>query len=240
MKRKNFPRPINGVTVITSTNKPQFLNNIFDNYSRQLYNNKQLIIILNSNLIDANVWVEKAKAYANVWVHRLPDSVSLGECLNFAVDRSSYNVISKFDDDDYYSPYYLTSAVKALRRTNADIVGKRSVLTYLEDDGKLILRFPGNENKYQHYVAGGTITFRKSVFQRVRFSALSIGEDVDFMTKCRQNGYKLFATSRYNYVYIRRPDPNMHTWRPNKSYLLKTGRHISYTRKFWNYATKKL
>lgn len=239
MRKKTTVRAIDGVTVITSTNKLQFLNNIFNNYRRQLYKNKQLIIVLNNKLLDLSVWVEKARTYSNVSVYQLPDSTTLGECLNFAADRSRYNVISKFDDDDYYSAYYLTTAVRALRKTNADIVGKRTVLTYFEDDSTLMLRYPGYENKVQHYIAGGTITFRKSVFKNVRFGALSLGEDVDFLTKCKKNGYKLFATSRYNYVYIRRPEPDMHTWKPNKSYLLKTGRFITRTNNIQKYAVRR-
>lgn len=240
MRKKSSTRLITGVTVITSTNKPQFMNNIFDNYSRQVYKKKQLIIVINGYSIDPAVWMEKAKFYPNVQIYQLPETATLGECLNYAADRSQYNVISKLDDDDFYTKYYLSSAVRALRRTNADLVGKRSILTYFEDDGTLILRFPGNENKYQHYVAGGTITFRKSVFHRVRFGAISLGEDVDFLTRCKKNRFKLFATSRYNYVYIRRPDPNMHTWRPNRSYLLNTGRFITRTTNIRKYVLRKL
>jgi GT2 family glycosyltransferase len=232
-------RTINGVTIITSTNKPQYMNNIFDNYIRQLLPNKQLIIVLNSSVIDSGPWVEKAKAYRDVHVYQLPESVSLGECLNFAADRSGYNVIAKFDDDDFYTKYYLTSSLRAMRLKNADMVGKRTVLTYFVDDKTLILRFPGHENSYQSYVAGGTMVIRKSAFQRVRFGAISLGEDVDFMTRFRRQGYRTYATSRHNYVYMRKSDPGMHTWKPLKSYLMKTGRFIARTTNFRKYALKK-
>ncbi|WP_307205727.1 glycosyltransferase [Paenibacillus harenae] len=232
-------RTINGVSIITSTNKPQYMNNIFDNYSRQMLPNKQLIIILNSNKIDSGPWVEKAKAYPDVLVYQLPESVSLGECLNFAADLSRYNVIAKFDDDDFYSKYYLTSSLRAMRRKNVDMVGKRSVLTYFVDDKTLILRFPGHENSYQSYVAGGTMVFRKSAFQRVRFGAVSLGEDVDFMTRFRRKGFRTFATSRHDYVYMRKSDPNMHTWKPMKSYLLRTGRFIARTTNIRKYVLRK-
>ncbi|WP_337099006.1 glycosyltransferase [Paenibacillus sp. YIM B09110] len=232
-------RFINGVTIITSTNKLQYMNNIFDNYQRQLLPNKQLIIILNSNSIDAGVWYEKAKSYHDVFIFQLSESYSLGECLNYAADLGRYNVIAKFDDDDFYSKYYLTTALRAMRRKNVDMVGKRSVLTYFLEDGMLILRFPGYENSYQNYVAGGTMVIRKSAFQQVRFGALSLGEDVDFMTRFRKSGYRIYATNRHNYVYMRRSDPNMHTWRPKRSYLLKTGRFIARTRKWLKYAVKR-
>ncbi|MGG1618877.1 hypothetical protein ACIFQM_03465 [Paenibacillus sp. NRS-1782] len=40
-------------------------------------------------------------------------------------------MVAKFDDDDYYSPFYLKEQVKELKRTKSDIVGKHSCLVYL-------------------------------------------------------------------------------------------------------------
>lgn len=40
-----------GITVITSTIRPGFMENVFENYNRQNYMKKELIIILNNNSI---------------------------------------------------------------------------------------------------------------------------------------------------------------------------------------------
>lgn len=40
-----------GISIITCTNRHNYLNNLFQNYSRQKYANKELIIIINNNKI---------------------------------------------------------------------------------------------------------------------------------------------------------------------------------------------
>lgn len=227
-----------GVSIIACTNKPQFIDNIFMNYQNQLWPKKELIIILNSDQLDINQWTAKASEYGNVTVFQLPETTSLGGCLNFGVNQSKYQFIAKFDDDDFYSPYYLSSSIRAFRRTKADIVGRRSYFTYFEEDKALFVRFPGRENSYRRYIAGGTIMFRRRVFNRVQFADISIGEDFTFLDACRRRGYKIYATNRFNYVYIRRTDLANHTWKADKRYLRRTGRFIAQTDNFRQYAVR--
>ena len=141
-----------------------------------------------------------ARKYKNVSVYKLPEKESLGSCLNYAVSKTKYPYITKFDDDDFYSPYYLTGQMKALHRSNADVVGKRAYLAYLEAKKLLVLRFPKQQNKFVGVVAGGTILFKRRVFDRVRFPHVSLGEDVSFLSRCRAKGYKVYAPDPYNYV----------------------------------------
>jgi hypothetical protein len=54
------------------------MNNIFDNYARQTYPVKELIIVLNSSYLDINDWYNKAKAYKNVKIIRRPETDSVG------------------------------------------------------------------------------------------------------------------------------------------------------------------
>ena len=52
-----------GVSVITCTNRLNSLDNILSNYQSQLYLKKELIIIINNNLIPAFIWDEKVSQY---------------------------------------------------------------------------------------------------------------------------------------------------------------------------------
>ena len=154
-----------GVSVITCTNRLNSLDNILSNYQSQLYLKKELIIIINNNLIPAFIWDEKVSQYDDIKIFRLDKSISLGECLNFAVAKSKYCIISKFDDDDYYGPNYLVDLVNAFKYTEASIVGKYSVYFNLEEHDSLVLRFPSHENRYIKYVSGSTLTFKKEIFK---------------------------------------------------------------------------
>ena len=229
---------LKGISIITSTNRPRFFNNILKNYRNQLYPVKELVIILNKDSMELAKYRKIAQTYKNVSVYKLPEKESLGSCLNHAVSKTKYPYITKFDDDDFYSPYYLTGQMKALHRSKADVVGKRAYLAYLEAKKLLVLRFPKQQNKFVGVVAGGTILFKRHVFERVRFPHVSLGEDVSFLSRCRAKGYKVYAPDPYNYVQIRRKNKNSHTWKGSDQYVLKGSRIFARTDQFRKVATQ--
>ena len=54
------------ISIIACTMRPEFINNIFANYNRQSYKNKELIIILNHDDIDIDKVKIKAMLYTFV------------------------------------------------------------------------------------------------------------------------------------------------------------------------------
>ena len=230
---------LQGVSIITSTNRPHFFNNILTNYNNQLYPVKELIITLNKDSMELSKYRKIAKKYKNVSVYKIPENKSLGSCLNYAVSKTKYPFITKFDDDDFYSPFYLKGQMKALHRSNADVVGKRAYLAFLEARKLLVLRFPKQQNKFVSLVAGGTILFKRHVFDRVRFPHVSLGEDISFLWRCRAKGYRIYAPTPFNYVQIRRKNKKSHTWQGSDHYILKGSRIFARTDQFRKIATRQ-
>src|SRR5690625_907062 len=97
------------ITVITCTNRSAMMENIFYNYSIQTMKNKELIIILNNDDMDIDVWKNKAKEYPSVFIYQMPARMMVSDCKNYAIQKAKYNHIAKFDDDDYYATSYLQS-----------------------------------------------------------------------------------------------------------------------------------
>ncbi len=62
--------------------------------------------------------------YENIKIYKLSENISLGRCLNFGVNKAKFNIIAKFDDDDYYGPKYLSDSLKAFDETDAKLIGK--------------------------------------------------------------------------------------------------------------------
>lgn len=198
------------VSIITCTNRPRYLDNVFENYNRQSYKDKELIIILNNNKMNLKDLKLKAKEFPNVSIFQIDEKKSLGYCLNFGVNKANYGIIAKMDDDDYYGPNYLFQAVSALRY--ADVVGKYCTYVYFEDSKTLAIRNPKRENRYVYRLEGPTLVFRKEVFNKIKFHDKSLGEDIQFCRDCLKNGIKLYATDKNNYVYIRHSSKDKHTW----------------------------
>ncbi len=202
-----------GVSVVTVTNRPAFMHNTYNNFLRQTYHPRELIIILNNNSMNIKNWRQQAPPHESIKIFQLDEEVSLGECLNYAVARTSYEYIAKFDDDDYYAPEFISTGMKSLLSVNTHIVGKACRFIYFESSSTLALYEPVPEYSYVEYVPGATMIIKKLVFDKVRFPDLNAEEDSDFQEECLQKGFLIYASDRFNYVTVRRPDKDTHTFK---------------------------
>ena len=225
------------LSIITSTNKTLYLDNIFANYQNQNYPQKELIIILNNNDLDLDQWKQTADLFNSVRIYQLDESITLGECLNYAVDKANGEIIAKFDDDDYYGPNYLTESVNCFNYTDAAVVGKVSQFVYFEHSKTLGLLNKGQGFQYMDYVFGGTHVIKREVFDRVKFAPISLGEDSLFNRKCKENNFLLYAAGPMNYVRIRRTNKLHHAWQLEDDHLEGWCSFVAFTEDFRPYVT---
>lgn len=200
-----------GFSIITSTIRKNNKERIISNYINQDFINKELIIVINNDEIDIKDFSEYVDKDINIKVYKLPQTTTLGECLNFGISKSKYEYIAKFDDDDYYGKYYLKEAFDALKNRKGDIVGKSKIYYYLEEFNELRL-YNGLENRKAPHIAGATLCFRKEVFENVKFRNLPSAVDTWFLNDCNEKRYKIFSMSKFNYIVFRSADINTHTW----------------------------
>jgi hypothetical protein len=146
--------------------------------------------------------------------------------LNYGVKKARYRYIAKFDDDDYYAPSYLTDSIHALKKGNADIVGKAAHYLWLGGSKTLIIRNPQMENQFVSILPGATLVIKRKVFSKVKFSKQNIGEDDQFCRDANAKGFKVFSGGRKNFVAIRRKNFNTHTWIISEKELLSTNNKI--------------
>ncbi|WP_162463010.1 polysaccharide deacetylase family protein [Paenibacillus psychroresistens] len=210
------------VSIICCTMRQSFMGNVFINYETQEWKNKELIIILNKDDMDIEIWKQYAKQYWNVSVYQLPEITTLGECLNYGIEKAKYAFIAKFDDDDYYGPNYLGQGMQAFKKKDISIVVKRSVYMYFEKNKLLTVHVPGEENLFiTGGVKGATLLFRKKIYEKVMFPYLNRGEDTFFIKACLRYNFKIYSTTKANYVCVRRAEPGHHTWNVEDEVLMK-------------------
>ncbi|WP_246096598.1 glycosyltransferase family 2 protein [Paenibacillus sinopodophylli] len=230
-----------GVSMIAATIREPYIHHIFRNYDRQTWTTKELIIIVNHNALSLAPYKKLASEYPNVSVYRVDERKNLGACLNYGAEKAKYNYIAKLDDDDYYSPHYVAEAMQQFSRSNADIVGKRSCYFFFPHRSRLLFRRPAvPANSRCKKIAGATIMFHKRVLEKVKFSTKLIqGTDVRFIRSCLSKGFKLYTTSRYNFVAFRRKNSSSHTWKVTDAKLLASrGALIIRTNTFKKYIIK--
>lgn len=210
-----------GISIITCTNRLNHINNILMNYNRQSILKKELILILNNNDFCIKKINNLTKHHENIKVFQLDENISLGDCLNYGVSMSNFNIIAKFDDDDYYSNNYLKNSINAFNYTDAQVIGKSTTYVYFEKSKHLAIRNLNKENRYVYRLEGPTLIIKKGVFEKVKFRNKNLGEDVQFCKDCIRNGIKLFSTDRSDYIYIRHNEGKGHTWGISDQYYKK-------------------
>ena len=225
------------VTIITCTNRDEFMDNVFKNYEQQTWQDKELIIILNKDSMDIDKWGKKAMSYPNVRVYQLHEKATLGDCLNYGVMRANYEIIAKFDDDDYYGPNYLTGAMESFRNPDVKIAGKNSYYIYFNNK-KTLMFVRDVENSFTYTVAGATLIFRKEVFYQVRFEKVNRAEDYLFIKECKKKGYRIYSLDRHDFAIIRHNTEN-HTWKISDEDLMGWGDFVANTVDFASIVSKK-
>lgn len=226
------------VSIITCTIREDSIDNVFKNYQQQTWKDKELIIILNKDSMDMDRWIEKARKYRNVQVYQLHEKATLGDCLNFGVIKSKHDIIAKFDDDDYYGPDYIKSAMDAFENKNVSIVGKSSLYIYFKNK-KALVHVSGNENSITDTVAGATLMFRKDVFRQVQFEKVNRAEDYFFIDQCKKIGMNVYSTGRNHFAVIRHVTEE-HTWKITDEELMEWGEIVAYTEDFQSLVSKHL
>jgi Glycosyl transferases group 1/DUF based on E. rectale Gene description (DUF3880)/Glycosyltransferase like family 2 len=200
------------VAVLAPTNRPEFLDNLLTNFSRQRDVTAELVVLTNSERFDRADVDRRLAGVAGARALHLAEGMTMGECLNAGLAAIDARFVAKFDDDDQYGPHYLHDALLVHRFIDAAIVGKKTFFAYLEGSDETVLRFPGNEFAAANRVSGSTMLIDRDVFSDVHFAALNIGEDIDLCERAIDRGLVVFSADRFNYVAMRRRDPRTHSW----------------------------
>lgn len=228
------------VSVITCTKRGQFLEQAVENFTRQTFSQKELLIVINKDEIDADYWKGRLEKFPHIHVLKREEDVTLGECLNDAAALAKYPILAKFDDDDYYSPDYLSHSLQVMKETGASVAGKAAIFVYFQLD-KLLTLFRAQagqqflKKKPREFLAGATLLFKKEVWEQVGFRSLNTGEDVEFQRDCLNDGFKLYSGSCYDFAAIRYGSGHKHTWAVPDEVFRKHSRPIAFVEDYGKY-----
>lgn len=220
--RQNIEPVSDRVVIICSSNRPADMANVITSVGAQSHDDLEFVFVAHGDDWDIDA-ATRACAALDDRLHRVqvlhrPTSMSLGACLNAAMDASDARFVAKFDSDDHYGPKYLADALRAHRYACAGVVGKQTYFGYLEATDQYLLRFPGREFCYSATLAGGTLVIDRDIVDDQQFADLSIGEDQAFLRRCHRRGISTFAADRFNYTIVR---SGLNTWKiPNDAFVV--------------------
>jgi glycosyltransferase involved in cell wall biosynthesis len=185
--------------VLVTRDRPAFFRQALRCYSAQTYARREIIVVDDGEDPVGALCMR----VRNLTYIRLSEPTPTGSKLNLGIEAARGDILQKLDDDDYYAPAFLSTAVTHLRRTRQ----RRALVAWccflVLITGEPHLYFSGHG-----WHPGGTLCFRRSLWKRHRFRDMYASSDSWFI---RDNGPTIVRVCAADqYVVVRH---GRNTWR---------------------------
>jgi len=183
--------------IMPTANRDKFIPLAIDNFLKQSYSNKELIIIDDGQRSTASL----IPIHPQVRYFYTEPIGTIGIKRNYAIDKACGEIIMHWDDDDWYAPDWINRQVDALLTSGADITGLNRVVFYSPSINKRWMYEDMDEDK--PWLCGATMAYRKTFWQSHPFIDIQVGEDYDFVWN---SNAKIFALDYFaGFVAILHP-----------------------------------
>ena len=147
---------------------------------------------------------------------RLDQKLPLGAKRNLACDQARGALILHWDDDDWMAPWRIRYQVASLLESKADVCGLNRLYFYDPFSGRSWRYLYPKKNTT--LLAGGSLCYKKQLWENNPFPEITLGEDTGFLWEGRPK--KLFPhdDNRFYVALIHPANTNpRHTTRPRWS-----------------------
>ena len=215
--------PLPLVSVLLATRRPDQVAAAVASVTAQTYPRIELVLAAHGDGFDrARLEALAANGGTDSRVLTVPAGRVLGEVLNEALEHSRGELITKFDDDDFYGPEHIWDLVLAHEYSRATLVGKAAEYVYLEGADRTLRRFPGGAERYgsKLTLAGGAMIIARSALDAVvGWKPVPSGVDRALMQDVVASSGRLYRTHGRGYLLVRHA--RGHTWEADDEYFLE-------------------
>jgi glycosyltransferase involved in cell wall biosynthesis len=158
--------------ILATGNRNRFFPQALRCFQAQTWKHRELVVVDDGERSVAPL----CRGIENVKHIRLDRRTRLGTKLNIGIESASGSLIQKLDDDDYYAPAFLETGARRLlsSRSKQAVAGWSSFLIMMAGSTTLYSSGPG-------WMAGGTLSFRRAVWDKTPFRDVSKNEDHYFL-----------------------------------------------------------
>lgn len=196
------------VSLVIATHRPERLAHALAQARSQNYPYLQIVVAVHSDEpVDVRALMD---GWTGDWVAiGVPRHLSLGQVLHEASMRAEGDLISKMDDDDYYSPDHIWDLVLARMYSGAEVVGKALDHIYLAEQDLTVFRPTYGAEKYADFVAGGTILISAGDLAQVGgWRPVPRSVDRALLDAVIRSGGLIYRTHGVGYTYVRHGSSN--------------------------------
>lgn len=207
------------ISFIMPTVRPDLIPMAIEFYQAQNYNNRELIIVLNTDELRRDALERMKGDDHSIRFFHAPSDMPVGCAVNLGVANMTGDYWAKMDDDDYYSPNYLSDINLYRKFMDFDIAGKAAVFNYLEGRDETILRSSKLWDRETHHFAGGTLVVKNAPGNKFWPEHVRGYNDIEFLTGRLVDGAHLASLDPFGHLQIRKTDSRFHTWTRQESQM---------------------
>jgi len=160
--------------VVCTGGRPRFLRQLLRCWQRQTFAGRELVIVDDDPQPVRGGFPRDPR----IRYLRVPPGTSQGTKLNRGIEAARGAVIQKLDDDDWYHPRFVETTVAALGRAGEGaMVGLSRFLVLIAPTGQL-------KDSDEGWFAGGTLCFRRELWERCPFRDVRMKADQWFQDEC--------------------------------------------------------
>ena len=210
------------VSIVLATQRPQLVEFALAQIAAQSYPHLEVVVGCHGFELEKSLVASSRQSLDNLKILSCSREKNLGEVLAELVNHSDGDLISKWDDDDWYDIDHILDLVLAMRYSGAEIVGKAAEFIYSELLDLTMRRFSIGAENFSTTIAGGTILTSKEVITDVLGGWPSAPRRVDrlLIDGVLKAGGLCYRTHGFGYVLRRGIDPMAHTWDQGIGYFL--------------------
>lgn len=208
------------LSVLLATARPAEAPHAAQQLARQLNVDFQLVVGLHGSAWTSEHAAPFRELGDDIVVLHVDEAVPLGSVLSLLSHTADGDVVTKWDDDDFYGPHHLEDLQSALAYSGAELVGRGSDFVYLQA-ADVTVRRRGRSESFDRAVAGGTLMIRSEHLAEVGgWGDLARHVDLDLIDRVHRGGGWTYRTHPFGYLLRRSAsDTSAHTWSVSDRYF---------------------
>lgn len=195
-------KPTPGVSIIAYLDSPDQFAQILDNYQRQNYAKKELLIII--NYADKNLKEKLSKSILTSDVKIIQTNKNFKDMVNDLPSLISYDYLSVFYCKNYYASEFITDLMNSFKYSEALIAGKCTHYVYFEDKNLLELRNPKMEYRYVNTLSPEAFICHKQVLDQIVLTEKDEELKTNFLSNWLKAGIRIYSGDRFNFVSVKK------------------------------------
>lgn len=199
------PKPL--VSVVIVVRSIEALQVSIKNYANQLYQNKELLLILQGDWFCSSNADQTIKDLPNTKVFHVKPNFPLDECYSIGIDNATGCYCSPMKDNDLYGKNFISDLILSLFYTDADVIIKGVYFKYIEGINQLFMVREFKEHQYIKQTQdllifqSAAALINMKIFQTIHFRKHNFCFNIaPFLKRCNEHGKKIYSSDKYNYV----------------------------------------